>query len=262
MLELAVLAVVCMLPFWPRISFYVAPQPSPAIAAVEPMPIIEREPVPPLLPMHSIDLMPSSRNLADPVGDASFPAKDSPAEASNRFLLSSRQRSTLATRPGVEPTGGRRIRRRRGSRRSLALLGRGRGLALLASRAGRRFTASTIVADPLRRSPQAATTGKPSRCHGRGARRFSADDRFAAKLAKSSPPHTLRAVLLHEWAHIRHRDLWLLALGRCLLVVLFAHPLFWWLRRTIRSDQELLADAVAAGTTGTITPKSSSAWFA
>jgi hypothetical protein len=38
-----------------------------------------------------------------------------------------------------------------------------------------------------------------------------------------------------------------LALGRCLLVVLFAHPLFWLWRRAIRHDQELLADAVAAG---------------
>ena len=36
-------------------------------------------------------------------------------------------------------------------------------------------------------------------------------------------------------------------LGGVCCVVLFAHPLFWWLRRAIRSDQELLADAVAAG---------------
>ena len=68
-----------------------------------------------------------------------------------------------------------------------------------------------------------------------------------AALAEGSPPSALCAVLAHEWAHIRNRDLWLLALGRCLLVVLFAHPLFWWLRRAIRGDQELLADAVAAG---------------
>jgi beta-lactamase regulating signal transducer with metallopeptidase domain len=66
-------------------------------------------------------------------------------------------------------------------------------------------------------------------------------------LAKLGPSDTLRAVLSHEWAHIRHRDLWLLALGRCLMAVLYAHPLFWWLRRAIRNDQELLADAAAAG---------------
>lgn len=68
-----------------------------------------------------------------------------------------------------------------------------------------------------------------------------------AALTESSPTTALHAVLAHEWAHIRNRDLWLLAVGRCLLVVLFAHPVFWWLRRAIRSDQELLADAVAAG---------------
>ncbi len=30
-------------------------------------------------------------------------------------------------------------------------------------------------------------------------------------------------------------------------MLLFAQPLFWWLRRAIRGDQELLADAAAAG---------------
>ena len=57
---------------------------------------------------------------------------------------------------------------------------------------------------------------------------------------------SLRAVLAHEWAHIRNRDLWLLALGRGLFPLLLAHPLFWWLRKKIRDDQETVADAVAA----------------
>ena len=30
------------------------------------------------------------------------------------------------------------------------------------------------------------------------------------------------------------------------MLLLFAHPLYWWLRRQIRNDQELVADAVAA----------------
>ncbi len=60
-------------------------------------------------------------------------------------------------------------------------------------------------------------------------------------------PAMLRAVLEHEMAHVRNRDLWLLASGRWLSILLFAHPLFWWLRRAIRVDQELRADAVAAG---------------
>jgi len=60
----------------------------------------------------------------------------------------------------------------------------------------------------------------------------------------------LRAVLAHEWAHIRNRDLWLLAAIRGLLVLLYAHPLYWCLRHIVRRDQEILADAVAAGGRG------------
>lgn len=56
----------------------------------------------------------------------------------------------------------------------------------------------------------------------------------------------LRAALAHEWAHIRNGDLWLLALDRCLLPVLWAHPIFGVVRRRARQDQELLADAAAA----------------
>lgn len=58
----------------------------------------------------------------------------------------------------------------------------------------------------------------------------------------------LRYLLCHEWAHIRHGDLWLLLGLRLLLPLLFAHPLYWWLRAQIREDQEFLADADAAGT--------------
>ncbi|MEX2118182.1 MAG: M56 family metallopeptidase [Pirellulales bacterium] len=57
----------------------------------------------------------------------------------------------------------------------------------------------------------------------------------------------VRAALAHEWAHIRHGDLRLLALERLLLPLVFLHPLFWWLRRSVRLEQELLADAAAAG---------------
>ena len=57
----------------------------------------------------------------------------------------------------------------------------------------------------------------------------------------------VQAALAHEWAHIRHGDLWMLAWQRLLLPLLAAHPLFWLLRRQIRADQELLADIAAAG---------------
>ena len=64
-------------------------------------------------------------------------------------------------------------------------------------------------------------------------------------MVKQSEPSELRTVLAHELAHVRHRDLWLLAALRALLVVLWAHPLFWLLRRRVRLDQEMLADAAA-----------------
>ncbi len=68
----------------------------------------------------------------------------------------------------------------------------------------------------------------------------------ASSLAESNRS-AVQAALAHEWAHIRHGDLWLLAIERLLLPLLALHPLFWWLRRCIRLDQELLADAAAAG---------------
>lgn len=56
----------------------------------------------------------------------------------------------------------------------------------------------------------------------------------------------LECALAHELAHIRNGDLWLLGILRLLLPLLFGHPLYWWLRRRVRLDQELLADAAAA----------------
>jgi beta-lactamase regulating signal transducer with metallopeptidase domain len=67
-----------------------------------------------------------------------------------------------------------------------------------------------------------------------------------AGLAERAPAASLRAVLAHEVAHIRNRDLWLVGLLRMLLTVLFPQPLFWILRGMIRASQEAVADAVAA----------------
>lgn len=69
-------------------------------------------------------------------------------------------------------------------------------------------------------------------------------------LVEQAPSASLRAVLAHEMAHIRNRDLWLVGLLRCLLPVLFPQPLFWLLRHIIRSSQEAVADAVAAESRG------------
>lgn len=70
------------------------------------------------------------------------------------------------------------------------------------------------------------------------------------RFSEDAPENRLEAVLTHEWAHIRNRDLWLLALLRLLLPILYAHPAYWWLRRRIRDDQEALADASAAALEG------------
>ena len=70
---------------------------------------------------------------------------------------------------------------------------------------------------------------------------------FPARFAECEPEERLEAALAHEWAHIRNADLLWLAIGRLLLPIFFAHPLYWWLRRRIRLDQEVLADAAATG---------------
>jgi Zn-dependent protease with chaperone function len=73
-----------------------------------------------------------------------------------------------------------------------------------------------------------------------------------ADLAYQASPRQLEAVLAHEWAHVKNGDLRWAALSRVLLLVLFAHPLYWILRRRMRADQEMQADATAAGQTGAI----------
>jgi beta-lactamase regulating signal transducer with metallopeptidase domain len=60
----------------------------------------------------------------------------------------------------------------------------------------------------------------------------------------------LAPILAHEWAHLQHRDLHTLAATRLLLILLWPQPLYWLLRRTIRLDQETLADAAAADRAG------------
>lgn len=60
----------------------------------------------------------------------------------------------------------------------------------------------------------------------------------------------LKTVLLHELGHVAHGD----AAGNLLLnlafPLLYAHPLYWWLRRAVRMAGELLADDWAAQQTG------------
>lgn len=68
-----------------------------------------------------------------------------------------------------------------------------------------------------------------------------------ADLAAPERTTQARAVLRHEAAHLRARDPLVQALFALLLLLLFAHPLFWWLRADVRFQSELLADDRAAG---------------
>lgn len=71
-----------------------------------------------------------------------------------------------------------------------------------------------------------------------------------ATLVQPGQREGLRAVLLHELAHLRAGD----GRGRLLLSlaqpVLWWHPLFWWLRRRVRLCAELRADGYAARLAG------------
>jgi beta-lactamase regulating signal transducer with metallopeptidase domain len=69
---------------------------------------------------------------------------------------------------------------------------------------------------------------------------------------ETEPEAGVEAALAHEWTHLRRGDLWTLAASRVLLVVLFAHPLFYLFRGRLRADQEVLADAEAAGPRGNV----------
>ena len=59
-----------------------------------------------------------------------------------------------------------------------------------------------------------------------------------------------RAVLAHEIAHARSNDFLALLFGQLALVLHFYHPLLHWLMSRLRLEQELAADAAAAGVSG------------
>jgi beta-lactamase regulating signal transducer with metallopeptidase domain len=62
----------------------------------------------------------------------------------------------------------------------------------------------------------------------------------------------LTPILAHELAHLRNGDLRTLAASRLLLILFWPQPLYWWLRRLIRLDQETLADAAASEVTSRV----------
>lgn len=52
----------------------------------------------------------------------------------------------------------------------------------------------------------------------------------------------LRALLLHELAHVFRRDAWILALQRCAETILFFNPFVWLLSRQIEREREACCD--------------------
>jgi beta-lactamase regulating signal transducer with metallopeptidase domain len=71
-----------------------------------------------------------------------------------------------------------------------------------------------------------------------------------AAWATEMPLEMLEAVIAHELAHLRRRDLWVNILQRVLETLLFYHPAVWWLSRRLRIERELCADELAVEATG------------
>ena len=64
------------------------------------------------------------------------------------------------------------------------------------------------------------------------------------------PYPLLEALLAHELAHVRRHDYLVNLLQAAVEVVLFYHPVVWWLSRRIREEREQVADALAADVLG------------
>jgi D-alanyl-D-alanine endopeptidase (penicillin-binding protein 7) len=71
-----------------------------------------------------------------------------------------------------------------------------------------------------------------------------------ASLVTGMPPALLDALLAHELAHVRRYDYLVNLVQNTIEILLFYHPVVWWLSRRIRHERELIADAMAANATG------------
>ncbi|MEN6625638.1 MAG: M56 family metallopeptidase [Candidatus Sumerlaeia bacterium] len=67
-----------------------------------------------------------------------------------------------------------------------------------------------------------------------------------ALLTEADRRDDLPAILAHELAHIRSRDLAWMALARWISILLWFHPLAWWMRRAHSAACEEVSDGVAA----------------
>ena len=66
----------------------------------------------------------------------------------------------------------------------------------------------------------------------------------------SLTPNQLRAILLHELAHIRRLDHWVNLFQSVIESLLFFHPAVWWLSNKVRDEREHCCDEFSVTSTG------------
>ncbi len=71
-----------------------------------------------------------------------------------------------------------------------------------------------------------------------------------AALLTGMAPNLLEALLAHELAHVKRMDYLVNLLQSAIEIVLFYHPVVWWLSKQIRIEREQIADDLAAGLLG------------
>ena len=64
------------------------------------------------------------------------------------------------------------------------------------------------------------------------------------------PAEDLKAVLLHEFAHLRRGDDWTNLAQKLLRTLLFFHPSVWWIERRLALEREMACDELVLAETG------------
>ncbi len=235
---LCVIAVLSALPAWPRLA-----KPGPRASATD-------------LPTSM-----APREESIPGSSAAIPMDRNPAMPHvARFGLAAQHGQSPAAAPAVEPRGRLEVRSLP-TLGTLAVCGFLFGcwatvawLVLGAVRVGRlraaALTAPARLEDLLARLAATQQSVPPLRLSNRislpaAIGVFHPWIVIPERFADTEPDARLAAALGHEWGHIQNGDLLWLAIGRLLLPLFFAHPIYWWLRQRIRLDQEVLADASA-----------------
>jgi bla regulator protein BlaR1 len=65
-------------------------------------------------------------------------------------------------------------------------------------------------------------------------------------LVSGMPAPMIEALLVHELAHIRRHDYTINFIQNLIELILFYHPVVWWLSKNIRTEREYIADEIAS----------------